>query len=146
MIAAVVSGVISFGITSYQDRDAAGQAHAAQVADGASQVESASAGYYNAAESLYAAQAVHPRGASGRPGTPGLPAGNTAFLTAQAVLGAAYANTSDPQTRRLLSAFMSDVLNDMVELGNSGGPEFPPKVTEGYYALVARCGQLIQGR
>jgi hypothetical protein len=143
VIAAVVSGVISFGIARYQAQDAAGQAHAAQVAAGASQVETAATNYYNAAESLYEArrQCLRQAGSSGHV-PPGCPPGNTAFLTAQAALGAAYANTSDRQTRRLLFAFSVDVHDDMVD---SHSP-FPAKMTDGYYALIARCGDLIQGR
>ena len=148
VIAAVVSGLISFGITSYQDRDAAGQAHAAQVADGASQVESAAEDFYNAAQTLYAArrQCVLSEARPGGHLPPGCPADDKPFLTAEAVLGAAYANTSDGQTRRLLSSFTGDVLADMTDIGLPLSPSFPPTMTDGYYALIARCGQLIQGR
>ena len=56
VVSAIVAGVISFFIAHWQDQDAARQAHAAQAADGASQVESAAQDFYDAAESLYTAR------------------------------------------------------------------------------------------
>ena len=146
VIAAIVSGAIAFGIASWQARDAASQAHAVQVADGAAQVETAAQGYYNAAQSLYAArrQCIRQTHQGGEV-PPGCPASDTAFLTAQAVLSAAYANTSDVKAHRLLAAFDMDVHNDLEQLAG-GIAGFPTRMTDAYYALVARCGQLIQGR
>jgi hypothetical protein len=146
VIAAVVSGVISFGIAHYQAADAAGQAHAAQVADGASQVESAAANYYQAAESLYAARRQCAR--QEHPGSnvpPGCPPGVTAFLTAEAELGAAFANTSDRQVHSLLAAFSLATHDALAQAAAPQTPFLPGKLTDDYYALIARCGQLIQG-
>ena len=131
----------------YQDRDAASQAHAAQVADGASQIESAAEGFYDAAESLYAARRecamrTHPSGSV----PSGCPASTIAYLNSQAVLNAAYTNTSDRQTRNLLAAFTMDAADDLANVGSSKSTLLPDRMIAGYYALVARCGQLIQGR
>lgn len=146
IVAAIVAGVISFGIAHYQSQDAARQAQAAQVADGASQVESVAAGFYEAAESLYAArkQCI----IQFRPGKvpPGCPASDIAFLNSQAALGTAFANTSDQQIHSLLSVFIRDALDALAELGTPQGSASYNKMTVGYYQLVTRCGQLIQGQ
>lgn len=145
VIATIVSGVISFGIAHYQAQDAAGQAHAAQVADGASQIESAAVGFYEAAESLIAAR-KHCLFAPGNGQLPGCLAASTALVNAETVLDAAYANTSDPLTRRLLTAFSLDTHDALADVTAAQEGTLYNKMGEAYYAVIARCGQLIKGR
>jgi hypothetical protein len=56
LVSAIVSGVISFAVAHYQSQDAAAQARNAQRITGLTQLESATAGFYQAALALYNAR------------------------------------------------------------------------------------------
>jgi hypothetical protein len=148
VVCVVLAGIISFFVARWQSQDAASQAHAAQVADGASQVESAAESFYDTAEALYTARrqcaaAEHSAGTV----PPGCPPSVVALINSEAVLGAAYSNTADPETLSLLRAFSLAAHDDLAQAGDlRGGPYAPDKMTSAYYALVARCGQLIRER
>jgi large-conductance mechanosensitive channel len=143
LVSAIVSGVISFAVAHYQSQDAAAQARNAQRITGLTQLESATAGFYQAALALYNARSECLGPAKAKPGCPP-PLQD--FDNANSVLEAAIANVSGRAVINLVNTLLRDSFNTVANAGRDFGADSYLQMEDAYYHVVVRCGQLIQAR
>ena len=145
-VAGIISLVVSLLVTHFQDQSAASQAHSAQQASAAEQLEAAAASVYSATQNVYNFQreCVSPNETWKLCGAqaPSL----TSYSAALTAFAPAVANVGDPQADQLANQFSTEATGTVGAADAAHGEQMWNNFLNTYVDLIARCGQLIRGQ
>ena len=146
IVSAVVAGVISFVVASYQSQDAARQAVTGQQVQEVGQLEMDARTFVQVVDRIY-----YQRGkcvnsvASGCKVTDINPL-DSPLISPELALGVDLANVSDTTATRATDSLEFYALQALSNVGSDQGSAAWTRMHNAYAQIIARCGQLIQGR
>jgi hypothetical protein len=145
VVAAVVSGVISFGVARYQTQDANREALAGQQATAVVQLETSSSAFWEDTNSAYTYLSCNSRHDKS-PACQEEASSVTIFFSVATAFNAARLNVSDAKASALAAQMATLGHNTIFTPVHVSAAQALINMTAVYKELITRCGQIIQGQ
>jgi hypothetical protein len=146
VIAALVSGAISFYVAHWQSQDAARQAAAGQQVQALIQLETDSRTFYEVDTTAYISRRQCADRITSACGQTYNSISDSPLISAEDTLSTDVANVSDAKAKSDVERMGRSGLDALAQDGTAQGENAWTNMNNEYYALLIRCGQLIQGQ
>lgn len=137
LVSAIVAGAISLLAVRFQDQDTTAQERSAAQVAAITQLETAATNFDQATLSLWESCDTHPENCSGPP---------TSYFATETIFDADRANVTDPAADNLAAEMENDANNAITLRAMTRSSFDLTEMVTAFQQLIARCGQLIQGR